>query len=47
MLYLRSFIGPHDSFAFASHRLKRDGWTKRDALALLDIAADCAEAEGR
>ena len=40
--YLRDFV-PHNSY----ETLKREGWRKRDALAVLDIAADCAEAEGK
>lgn len=29
------------------HELERDGWTKRDALAALDIAIACAHEEGK
>ncbi len=42
LTYLRQYVGPN----YAPHALLAAGWTKRDALAVLDIAADCAEAEG-
>lgn len=39
--YLRRFV-PNNSRV----RLEEEGWTTPDAIAVLDIAADCAEVEG-